>query len=416
MTKDGAAEPPQPRHLPDPEAPAWERRWPPASYVVRSTAAIALTLLAISAARSAVGIVVLVAIAGVLAVGMDPIVERLQGRGLSRGGAVAAVTLSVAAAVSLFALLILPPLVRQISELAGDVPTFVRRLQTRQDWIGSYARANDVQGRVQSFIADLPGRVAASFGTVLGVAGRVGATLFEAITVVILTIYFMLTLPGMRRSVTMLVSPESRERAERVTDRSIERIGGYVSGNLVTSLVCGVVTLVALLLFGIPFAFPLAMWAGLADLIPAVGSYLGAIPAIAVALFVSPWLGVGVAVYFVAYQQFENYVIVPRVMKNAVNLSPAAVIISTLVGASLGGFAGALLALPAAAILKVVILEVWLRDRMREGDPLARERVQEERRAEREASRAASARARVRRRILGRLMPNPETSSEGSTV
>jgi predicted PurR-regulated permease PerM len=232
---------------------------------------------------------------------------------------------------------------------------------------------------------------------------------------VILTIYFMLALPGMRRAVAILVNPKDRDRAERVTDRSIERIGGYVSGNLVTSLVCGVVSLVALLLFGVPFAFPLAMWAGLADLIPAVGSYLGAIPAIAVGLIVSPWIGLGVAVYFVLYQQFENYVIVPRVMKNAVNLSPAAVVIATLVGASLGGFAGALLALPVAATMKVMVFEVWLRDRMREGDPLARERLTEERRAERDAAREASRRARMRRRILGRLMPgSPEGSREPS--
>jgi len=257
--------------------------------------------------------------------------------------------------------------------------------------------------------------VAASFGTVMGVAGRVGATVFKTITVVILTIYFMLALPGMRRAVTILVHPKDRDRAERVTDRSIERIGGYVSGNLVTSVVCGVVSLVALLLFGIPFAFPLAMWAGLADLIPAVGSYLGAIPAIVVGLIVSPWIGLGVAVYFVLYQQFENYVIVPRVMKNAVNLSPAAVVIATLVGASLGGFAGALLALPVAATLKVLIFEVWLRDRMREGDPLARERLTEERKAERDAAREASRRARMRRRVLGRLMPgSPEGSREPS--
>jgi predicted PurR-regulated permease PerM len=397
------------------DSPEWERRWPPAGYIVRATAAVALTLLVISAARSAIGILVLVVIAAVLAIGADPMVESLQRRGMSRGAAVAAVALAVALAGVLFAALILPPLVRQFAELGDGVPAFVRRLQARQDWIGSYARANDVQGRVQAFIADLPSHVAASFGTVMGVAGKVGATVFKTITVVILTIYFMLALPGMRRAVAILVNPKDRDRAERVTDRSIERIGGYVSGNLVTSFVCGVVSLVALLLFGVPFAFPLAMWAGLADLIPAVGSYLGAIPAIAVGLIVSPWIGLGVAVYFVLYQQFENYVIVPRVMKNAVNLSPAAVVIATLVGASLGGFAGALLALPVAATMKVMVFEVWLRDRMREGDPLARERLTEERKAERDAAREASRRARMRRRILGRLMPgSPEGSREPS--
>ena len=381
----------------------WERRWPPAAYLVRATAAVALTLLTISAARSAADILVLVVIAGVLAIGMDPIVEALQRRGLGRGGAVGLVALGVTVVLGVFALLVLPPLVRQIAELANDVPAIARRLQARQDWIGTYARANDVQSQVQTFIADLPARVAASFGTVLGVAGTVGTTLFKVLTVAVLTVYLMLALPGIRRTATLLVDPDHRDRADRVVDRSLDRIGGYVSGNLVTSLVCGVTTLVALLLFGVPFAFPLAMWAGLADLIPAVGSYLGAIPAIVVGLIVSPWVGVALAVFFVLYQQFENYVIVPRVMRDAVNLSPASVIISTLVGASLAGFAGALLALPVAATMKVVVLEVWLRDRMREGDTLARQRLREEREAERDAARRSPLGGRVRGWVLERL-------------
>jgi predicted PurR-regulated permease PerM len=389
--------------VPETEVREWQRRWPPAAYLVRATAAIALTLLTISAARSAADILVLVLIAGVLAIGMDPIVEALRRRGLGRGGAVALVALGVTLVLGLFALLVLPPLVRQVAELANDVPAIARRLQARQDWVGAYARANDVQSQVQTFIADLPARVAASFGTVMGVAGTVGTTLFKVLTVAVLTVYLMLVLPGIRRTATLLVDPDQRDRAERVVDRSLDRIGGYVSGNLVTSLVCGVATLVALLLFGIPFAFPLGMWAGLADLIPAVGSYLGAIPAIVIGLMVSPWVGAGVAVFFVLYQQFENYVIVPRVMRDAVNLSPASVIISTLVGGSLAGFAGALLALPVAATAKVVILEVWLRDRTQEGDPLARQRLREERRAERDAARQPPLGGRARRWLIDRL-------------
>ena len=131
-----------------------------------------------------------------------------------------------------------------------------------------------------------------------------------------------------------------------------------------------------------PFAVPLAMWAGLADLIPAVGSYLGAIPAIVVAFFVSPVRGLITLGYFIGYQQFENYVLVPKVMQNAVNLSPAAVIVSTLIGGSLFGFAGALLALPVAATVKVVIVETWLRERGRRGDQLAKAHVEAEVRAD----------------------------------
>jgi predicted PurR-regulated permease PerM len=264
-------------------------------------------------------------------------------------------------------------------------------------------RRNDVATRIQDFIQDLPQKIGESFGTVLGIAGKVGSVLFRVITVVILMIYFMLALPSMRRTAAILFPLDQRRQGERVMDRSVDRIGGYVSGNLITSGVCGVVTLVALMIVGVPFAVPLALWAGFADLIPLVGAYLGAAPAIIVALFVSPVAGIVTLVYFLLYQQFENYVLVPRVMKNAVNLSPAAVIVSTLVGGSLAGFAGALLALPVAATVKVLVIDVWLRDRVKEGDDLAKERFIEERRAEAEARSGVRARAEFRRKVMRKL-------------
>jgi predicted PurR-regulated permease PerM len=161
--------------------------------------------------------------------------------------------------------------------------------------------------------------------------------------------------------------------------------------------------LFALLILGVPFAVPLAMWAGLADLIPAVGSYLGAVPAIIVAFFVSPVRGLITLAYFIGYQQFENYVLVPKVMQNTVNLSPAAVIVSTLIGGSLFGFAGALLALPVAATVKVVITETWLRDRGMRGDELAKAHVEAEGRAEAETEAGARERAAQRRRLMERV-------------
>ena len=227
--------------------------------------------------------------------------------------------------------------------------------------------------------------------------------MFRVLTVVILMVYFMLALPSMRRTATIIFPLDQRRQGERVMDRSIDRIGGYVAGNLITSAVCGATTLIALLLIGVPFAVPLALWAGLADLIPLVGAYVGAAPAIIVAFFVSPVAGIITLVFFIVYQQIENYVLVPRVMKNAVNLSPAAVIVSTLVGGSLAGLAGALLALPVAATVKVLVIDLWLRDRVKEGDELAKERYVEERRSEFEAASSGRRRADVRKRITARL-------------
>jgi predicted PurR-regulated permease PerM len=134
-----------------------------------------------------------------------------------------------------------------------------------------------------------------------------------------------------------------------------------------------------------------------------VGAYIGAAPAVIVGFFQSGPTGVLILIYFIVYQQVENYVIQPRIMKNAVNLSPAAVIVSTLVFGSLAGFAGAVLALPAAATIKVIIVEVFLRDRVAEGDTEARAKLEEHDRAEAEAEAEAQERAHARRRLMRRL-------------
>ncbi|HEX6843936.1 MAG TPA: AI-2E family transporter, partial [Actinomycetota bacterium] len=262
-----------------------------------------------------------------------------------------------------------------------------------------YLARTDAAEQVRAFIKDLPNRIGSSFGTVLGLAGQVGAAIFAVLTVVILTGYLLASLPRLRRTATIVVPPEHRDRAEAAIDRSVARIGAYVAGNAVTSVVCAVTTVAGLMLLRVPFAVPLGIWAGFADLIPIVGPYVGAAPAVIVAFFVSPTLGVFTALFFLAYQQVENYVLVPRVMRNAVHLSPAAVILSTLIGAKLAGFAGALLALPLAATLKVVIVESWLRDRVSEGDPLAREQLGRVRREERAAARTRGTSRRSR--LLG---------------
>jgi predicted PurR-regulated permease PerM len=253
-------------------------------------------------------------------------------------------------------------------------------------------------------------------GTIVGVAGRVGSVIFNTVTVAILTIYFMLSLPRMRRTAAIWFAPGMRQRAEDVMDLAISRIGGYVAGILTTATIAGAsallfFTILGLFGVGIPFAVPLAVWAALAGLIPAVGAYIGAAPAVVVGFFQSGPTGVLILVYFVVYQQVENYGIQPRVMKNAVNLSPTAVILATLVFGSLAGFAGAILALPAAATIKVIMVELVLRDRVAEGDPAAQETLEEHELADAEAVAEAKARARARKRMIrrfqDRLRPKP---------
>jgi len=347
----------------------WRRRWPPVAYWARVTVAVALSLTVLAAARAVQHILVMVLISIVIAVGLDPAVQALQRLRLSRSMATSVILLGVVLFVALFVALLGPPMVRQVTDLAQHIPQYADELSKRDDAIGRYFQEHDVPAAVQNFVADLPAKIANSFGTILGVAGRVGAVIFNLVTVATLSIYFLTSLPRLRHSARLLFPPGRRVQGEWLLDQAVSRIGGYVSGNLITSGVCAVTTLTALLVMRVPFAVPLGMWAGVADLIPQVGAYLGAAPAVLIGLLDSPVKGIIVLVYFVLYQQFENYLLAPRVMRHAVDLSPAAVIISTLVGGSLLGFAGALLALPIAATVKVVLTELWLRPREEEPTP-----------------------------------------------
>lgn len=379
-------------------------RWPPMTYWAKVTIVVLLTFTLLRAAALVSSILLLVVMALVIAVGLDPAVRYLQRFRMRRGTATAVIFLGVIAFLVLFVILLGPPLARQISDLAANIPDYVQKLANRDDAIGKYFRDHDITQNVKDFVANIPSKIAQSFDTVLGIAGKLGSLAFQLVTIAILTIYFMLSLPSMRRTAAIVFSPERREQGERVLNQAVEKIGGYVGGNLITSGVCGLAAMFAMLVLGVPFAIPLAMWAGVADLIPQVGSYLGAAPAVLIGFLQSPVTGVLVLIYFVLYQQFENYFLVPRVMKDAVDLSPAAVIISTLIAGSLLGFAGALLALPVAATIKVVIYDVWLRDRIEGGDELAREHVEEKAEAEAEAVAEAQARAEARKGALARLM------------
>jgi predicted PurR-regulated permease PerM len=364
-----------------------EARWPSLAYWAKVVAVVVATFWVMMAVRSVAEILLLLAVSLVLAVGMDPLVVWLAGRlGISRGRVVVILGAAFAALVVLVAVLVVPAAIRELGSLSNDLPVYLARVQAQGGWAGSFLQRTQGIAKAQAFLQGLPGRLGSSFGMVLGIAGRVGTAVLGVATVFALTGYFMVALPRLRERAMVLLRPDVRERAEPVIELALVRIGGYVTGNFITSGICALAVMLGLIALRVPFAIPLGIWAGFADLIPMVGSYAGAIPAIVIAFFVSPMTGLLTAVFYIAYQQFENYVLVPRVMKNAVHLSFAAVMVSTLIGGTLAGFAGALLALPVAATIKVIVIEIWLKDRASEGDDLARKNLREIQRQDRAGS------------------------------
>jgi predicted PurR-regulated permease PerM len=345
------------------------RHWPPMSYYAR----IALTVLAVAtgatlllvAAWAVRNILVLILVAAVLAIGLDPPVRRLERWHIRRGWAVLIIFLAALGFLALFFALVIPPLVREVAGLADDIPRYIDKLKHSSGFFGDLQRKYDIAGKLEDLTKNLPKVAGSSFKTILGLTKSVGAVIFNLLTIAILTIYFLLSLPRTRTTAVRMFSPRRREQGSEILGESLERVGGYVSGNIAVSVIAGICAWIALAIIGVPFAVALAMWVAIADLIPTVGATLGALVAVIVAAFSSIPDAIATAIYFIVYQQVENYVIVPRVMKQAIDLSPAAVIIAVLIGGSLAGFAGALLALPVAAIIKVVLRELWLEDRVK---------------------------------------------------
>jgi predicted PurR-regulated permease PerM len=341
-----------------------DRPGPPLSYYAKVTLVVVAVLMLLRAAWEVRNILLLVLVAAVLAVGLDPAVRRLERLNLPRGWAVTLIILAAVGFVVAFSALVIPPVVRGVRQLASDIPGYVDRLQNRSGWFRDLAEKYDLSTRLRSLTDRLPSLASASLGRILGITRSVASVIFNMLTIFILTVYFLMSLPRGMRTGEDLIGGEERHRNVRTFRDALDRIGGYVSGNIAVSVVAGVVSFLFLRIMGVPFAAALALWVAIADLIPTVGATLGAVAAVIVAFFSSTVDGIATIIFFVVYQQVENYVVVPRVMKKAVDLSPAAVIVSVLIGGSLAGFAGALLALPLAAAVKVVIRDVWLGPRL----------------------------------------------------
>jgi predicted PurR-regulated permease PerM len=299
-----------------------------------------------------------VIIAAVIAIGIEPIISGIiRTIHISRMLTIILTILIALGVVALLMLFVVPPLVEQIKALSVAIPDALERVGQRNDWLGRITSENNKV--IQEFIAGLPSRIVKSFGTIVGITGQIGAFLVNSLTVIVLILFFINQLPGLADRVSLLFEPSKRKTASFTIDKMIEKIGGFVTGNLLTSLICSVTSYIAFLLLGIPYSIPLALWVGFTDLIPQIGAFIGAFPVVIIAFHISPLIGTLTIVFFLVYQQVENFFISPKVMQKTVNLSPSSVLIATLIGGDLLGIVGVLLALPLSAVLKVFLTDIW---------------------------------------------------------
>lgn len=302
------------------------------------------------------GVIVLIVVSLFLAIGLNPGVEWLMGRGMRRGMAIAIVFFAVIGAFVGFGFAVAPPVVEQSNEFVEALPTFLDDLR-KNSTVRQLDNDFGVIERAKEYVTskDLGQRL---FGGIVGVGRIVLSAVFSAFTVLIMTLYFLAALPSMKRQAYRLVPATRRERVTLLTDEILSRIGGFVSGAFTVAFIAALTSYVFLRIVDVPYALVLALVVGLLDLVPLIGATIGAVVVSLIGFTESAAVGVACVVFYVAYQQFENYVVYPRVMRRAVDVPAAVTVVAVLLGGALLGVVGALLAIPIAAAVLLVVRQV----------------------------------------------------------
>jgi predicted PurR-regulated permease PerM len=304
-------------------------------------------------------ILILVLVAGFLAAGLNPIVEWLGRRGLARSWAVLVVIALVLAGVALFLVALVPVISDQVTTIADNAPRWLDQARSNSTVQGLDRRYDLVDKAKKAVSGGSLGTTV--FGGVVGVGLKLLTFLGNAFIVFVLTLYFLATLPGVKRSAYRFAPATRRARVAELGDRIIGNVGAYVSGAFVVALAAGVSSLVFLLLVGLKeYAVALAAVVFILDIIPMIGATLGAVVVTLIGVATEPQIGLYCLIFYILYQQFENYVIYPRVMSRSTNLPGSIIVIAALVGAGLLGVIGALLAIPTAAAITLIVKEVFL--------------------------------------------------------
>jgi predicted PurR-regulated permease PerM len=287
-------------------------------------------------------------------------VQWLLRRGLSRTAAVAVVFIAVILVFVGLLSAVVPVLVTQTTEFAQNSPDLLDRLlhwKVVRDLDAQYHFISQAQVELQRRLTNGE-TVMGLFGGILGASKAVVSGLFSAFTVLILTLYFLASMRSANDFAYRLVPASRRARVRLLGDEIQRRVGGYVAGQIAVASINGFCTYILVMILGLPYPLVLALIVGILGLIPLVGATIGAFVVVLVALFDSWQAAAIIAVYYVIYQQLENYVIAPRIMSRTVAVPGAVALIAALAGGALLGILGALVAIPIAAGILLVIQEV----------------------------------------------------------
>lgn len=318
---------------------------------------VLLAYAAFLAIRSAASILVLVFIALFLAIGLNPAVVRLRRWGVPHGLAVATVALTLVLLLCGGVLAVVPPVVTQTGQFIEQLPAYVEALR-RNETVNELVEQYNLAERVQSAAnAETVGR---AVGGVFGGARFIFGTIFNVLTVLVLTIYFLSTFNRIKSMGYELVPASRRDRVSRITDEILAKVGAYMVGALAIAVLAGISTFALALVVGLAYPFALAVVVAICDLIPQIGATIGAVIVSLVGFASGVSVGIACVAFFVIYQQIENYLIYPKVMRRSVQVSDVAAIVAALLGVALFGVIGALVAIPAVAAIQLILREVVL--------------------------------------------------------
>src|SRR5690242_8802006 len=306
-----------------------------------------------------------------LALALNPAVERLEKRLGRRGAATAIVFLAALVAIGLIGWLFIPTLVDQVNNFAHKVPDYLDDVTKGRGRLGFLETKYHLVDKARKALRE--GGASKLFGlsgTALALAEGVINAVLALVTIAFMTFFMLLEGPSWLDRFFSLLRPQSRERWRSVGHDIYRTVGGYVSGNLLISLIAGGLTAIVLAIMGVPYSIALGLVVGILDLIPLAGATIAAIIVGAVAFIHSVQAGVVVVVFFIAYQRIEDHTLQPVVYGRTVQLSPLAVLISVLIGAELAGILGALAAIPVAGSIQVLIND-WLAHRGEHPTPAA---------------------------------------------
>jgi predicted PurR-regulated permease PerM len=304
-----------------------------------------------------------IAIALFFALALNPAVDRLERRLGRRGAAAGVVFLATIAAIALIGWLFIPTLVDQVDNFAHKVPDYIDDITKGRGRLGFLETKYHLVDKARKALRE--GGASKLFGlsgTALALARGIVNAVLAIVTIAFMTFFMLLEGPSWVDRFFSLLSPSSRKRWRGVAHDIYRTVGGYVTGNLLISLIAGALTAIVLSIMGVPYAIALGLIVGILDLIPLAGATIAAIIVGAVAFLHSIPAGIVVVVFFIVYQQVENHVLQPIVYGRTVQLSPLVVLISVLIGAELAGVLGALGAIPVAGALQVILVD-WLRHR-----------------------------------------------------